>query len=69
MEKHTEGEVLLSGKEYHKPAGEIVYIPEHPSSFPWLNVKQNVEFAVNNKENKPGNIDNIVNEAISLVGT
>jgi ABC-type nitrate/sulfonate/bicarbonate transport system ATPase subunit len=61
VEKHNEGEVLLSGKKYQASLGEIVYIPEHPSSFPWLDVKQNVEFAVNNEKNK-------VNEAISLVG-
>jgi len=65
VEKLSEGEILLSGKRYDKPAGEIVYIPEHPSSFPWLNVKQNVEFTLNDKES---NSEKIVDEAISLVG-
>ncbi len=68
IEKPSEGEVHLSGKQYHKPAGDIVFIPEHPSSFPWLNVKQNVEFAINFKENILGSIDNKVSEAIPFVG-
>ena len=68
IEKPSEGELYLSGKQYHKPAGKIVFIPEHPSSFPWLNVKQNVEFAFTSKEIKTGIIDNKVKEAVSFAG-
>jgi NitT/TauT family transport system ATP-binding protein len=68
VEKHSEGEVLLSGSHYNAALGKIGYIPEHPSSFPWYNVKQNVEFALNNKVSDSGSIDNKVNEAIVLAG-
>ncbi len=68
VEKPSDGEVYLSGKHYHKPAGDIVFIPENPSSFPWLNVRQNVEFAVRRQEYKTTSIVNNVNETISLVG-
>jgi NitT/TauT family transport system ATP-binding protein len=44
VEAPSEGQVFLHGKEYNKPEGLIVYIPENPSSFPWFNVKENIEF-------------------------
>jgi NitT/TauT family transport system ATP-binding protein len=64
VEKPSEGEVILSGKAYNKPEGKIVFIPSNPSSFPWLNVKQNVEFALNTAENNGSK----VSEAILLAG-
>ncbi len=42
----TNGKVYLSGNEYKTPDGSIAYIPEEPSSFPWLNVTKNIEFAL-----------------------
>lgn len=57
LEKSSGGIVKLNDKEISHPSGEIVLIPEKPSSFPWLNVKQNIEFVsafrntkVNSKE-------------------
>lgn len=57
------GEVKLNGKIYSRPTGEIVYIPEKPSSFPWMNVAENVNFAMNGNVNK-----NSTNEIINSVG-
>jgi len=36
------GEVLLNGKKLSEAGEKIVYIPEKPSSFPWLSVKENL---------------------------
>jgi len=67
IEVPSEGELFLSGKQYHRPAGKIVLIPEHPSSFPWLNVKQNVEFTFGSKEKRTEIINNKIKEAVSFV--
>ncbi len=67
IEKPSEGEILLLGRKYEKPTGEITLIPEKPSSFPWMNVRQNIEFALNLKNNDPSNLKNI-DEIISSVG-
>jgi len=42
----------------------IPLIPEKPSSFPWLSVRQNIKFGFNLTENKKYNLDNL----IALVG-
>ncbi len=63
IEKPDEGTVVLNGSEYKKPSGEIAFIPEEPSSFPWLSVRQNVEFTANLKKE---NID--IQKLIDLVG-
>jgi NitT/TauT family transport system ATP-binding protein len=41
--ENYEGEVNLYNKRVGEPNGEIIYIPEKPSSLPWLNVKENIE--------------------------
>ncbi len=64
LEKPSSGEVILAGNNYYNPNGEIVLIPSNPSSFPWYNVKQDLEFAlsIKNKQTKNKNfsIDNIL---------
>jgi ABC-type nitrate/sulfonate/bicarbonate transport system ATPase subunit len=57
-----------------KDSGEIYFgdsqnknvplIPEKPSSFPWMNVKQNIEFGLNLSKNKKYSVDDL----ISLTG-
>ena len=56
-----------------KDSGEISFgdsqnaiplIPEKPSSFPWMNVKQNIEFGLSLSKNKKYNVDDL----ISLTG-
>ena len=67
IEKPSQGKINLLGKNYDKPTGEIVFIPEKPSSFPWMNVKQNIQFSIEIK-NDNQNIQEKINDLISLVG-
>ena len=67
IEKPSAGEVLIEGKIYNNPDGTVVYIPEKPSSFPWMNVKQNIEFAIEVSKNSNKN-NNKLDEIISAVG-
>jgi ABC-type nitrate/sulfonate/bicarbonate transport system ATPase subunit len=64
LEKPSDGEISLNGRAYNSPEGKIAYIPEKPSSFPWLNTTQNIEFAF--KSIQP-NKDK-VNHLIDLTG-
>lgn len=66
VEMPTHGNVFLYEKVYNTPDGSIVYIPESPSSFPWLNVTQNILFALNLKKTN-SNKDKL-NELISFAG-
>ncbi len=65
LEKPTSGEILLNNKNYTLSQKKVVYLPEKPSSFPWLNVKQNLTFA---SEFNLKNDDKDINDIISLVG-
>ena len=67
IEKPSAGEIILQGRKYENPTGEIVFIPEKPSSFPWMSVKQNVEFVLSLKNNNQIKQEKIA-EIISLVG-
>ena len=51
LEKPDSGKVLLMKEPYIISSGKIPYIPEKPSSFPWLNVEQNINFVSENKTN------------------
>jgi ABC-type nitrate/sulfonate/bicarbonate transport system ATPase subunit len=59
IEPPTSGEVLLNGNNYSINSGKIVLIPEEPSSFPWLSVRENIEL-VSKRDN--------INEIIKLIG-
>lgn len=66
LENYT-GEVNLNGKGIPKPYNEIIYIPEKPSSYPWLNVRENIELPSKlNKLDKSVSLE--MNELINLVG-
>ncbi len=67
IEKPSQGNIILFGKEYNKPTGDIAYIPEEPSSFPWMSVKQNIQYAYELKNDITNN-QKIINELISSVG-
>ncbi len=68
LEKPSIGGVNVTGKKYDAEYlhGKIVFIPEKPSSYPWLNVEQNIKFAAGLKF-KEINFSHI-QELISLVG-
>ncbi len=56
LETQTEGELIDIDKN------KLIYIPSEPSSFPWLNVKENILFEIENPD------DSKFNDAIKLVG-
>lgn len=64
IEKPDNGKVLLQNDVYDKSAGKIVFIPEKPSSFPWLNVEQNISFTTDISANK---LKELI-EAVGLTG-
>ena len=68
LEKPSSGDVILKGEKYLQPNGKIVLIPENSSSFPWLNVKENIELAcrLENCGIKVGSSE--INDLITLVG-
>ena len=68
IEMPTSGEILLNGNKYSSPDGSIAVIPEKASSFPWLNVKQNVEFGLKIKNYLPEILRKKREELISIVG-
>lgn len=63
-----DGEVILNGKSFAEPTGEIIYISEKTSSLPWLNVKENIELP--SKLYKRGDMQFTFNvgDLINLVG-
>ena len=62
------GEVSLNGKRIDEPTGKIIYIPEKPSSFPWINVKQNIELPSKLYKRKGKKLQFKAEELINLVG-
>ena len=66
IESLSNGEVLLNGKPVHRSGIKIPYITEKPSSFPWLNVLQNIEFGM--KFNKDSSRKVKTPEIVDLVG-
>jgi ABC-type nitrate/sulfonate/bicarbonate transport system ATPase subunit len=66
IEKSSGGIVKLNNLELDHPSGKIVFIPEKPSSFPWLNVKQNIEFVSTFRKYKL-NVDHLIN-LVGLTG-
>ncbi|GIM29763.1 ABC transporter ATP-binding protein [Clostridium polyendosporum] len=66
----TSGKLLINNKDVNKPGRERAMVFQHPddSLFPWLNVKENVEFGLRmNKVNKEER-SAISNKYINLVG-
>jgi NitT/TauT family transport system ATP-binding protein len=66
IESPSDGEVLLGGKPINNSGIKIPYITEKASSFPWLNVKQNIEFGM--KSNTNGSKDIKTQDLVNLVG-
>lgn len=55
-------EIETSGQIIKKKDGKIILIPSEPSSFPWLSVKENILFGIDNKNE----VD--IEELIIIVG-
>ncbi len=68
IEKPTSGEIFIEGEKYSRPDGRIVFIPESPSSFPWMNVKENISFGFKSKKNNFDDTGEKLEKLISLAG-
>jgi len=66
----TSGKILVNDKVVKKPGKERAVVFQHPdaSLFPWLNVKENVEFGLRMKRLKKEEKIIISNKYIKLVG-
>ena len=65
LENQSSGSKYLTGSEYNQADGSIVYIPENPSSFPWMSVKENILFAIKGKDKSVD--ENVINKIINDV--
>lgn len=65
LENADEGKILLNEEKFETANGEIAYIPEKPASFPWYDVRKNIELPVKAASVKN---PNSVNNLISIVG-
>ncbi len=52
LESASNGEIVNNNSK------DVIYIPSEPSSFPWMNVKENIQFGI--KDNNAIDIDSIV---------
>jgi ABC-type nitrate/sulfonate/bicarbonate transport system ATPase subunit len=68
IDEPTSGKVLLDSKSYRKPEGDIVLIPQKPSSYPWMSVKQNIEFAMSYGRANKDSTKYSVKYLVDLVG-
>jgi len=65
LESPDEGKIILGEEEIISADGNIIYVPEKPASFPWYDVRRNIEFPLKAAEVKnPNSVKNL----ISLVG-
>lgn len=67
LEVEDTGYVKLFEENYNKCGGGIAYIPEKPSSFPWLNVKENISLVQKIRKNESEKKQS-AEHFISLVG-
>jgi ABC-type nitrate/sulfonate/bicarbonate transport system ATPase subunit len=65
LDDSFEGNITIEGEKFSIPDGRIIFIPEKPSSFPWFNVKKNIEFINKNAHKK---VSQNIDDLISLVG-
>lgn len=66
LETSSTGSIILNGEELRSPDGRVVFIPQKPSSYPWLNVEENIRITLNSVGKTFDN--SLVDEIISLVG-
>jgi ABC-type nitrate/sulfonate/bicarbonate transport system ATPase subunit len=66
--ENFEGEVNFNGIRISRPTGDIIFIPEKPSSLPWLNVKENIELPSKLFRRQENLKTFQTNELIELVG-
>ncbi|NWG27802.1 MAG: ABC transporter ATP-binding protein [Ignavibacteriaceae bacterium] len=67
IEKPSTGSVQLDGNPYKPELVKIIYIPEQPSSFPWLNVIDNIKAGSSKQKFDDKKIQQII-DLIGLTG-
>ncbi|WP_407945239.1 ABC transporter ATP-binding protein [Paenibacillus apii] len=70
FEKQTEGELLVGGEAVDRPGKERAMVFQHPdaSLFPWLNVRENIEFGLRMQGMRKGERKAISDRYIELAG-
>ena len=68
LEEQTTGRVLLDGGEVSGPSEERGFVFQSYSLFPWLTVKENIEFGLKNKKVPLKEREDISKEYIDLIG-
>lgn len=64
----TSGEILIDGERASPYKHNLSFIFQEPSAFPWLTVKQNLEFGLKSKNPSKEYISNQVDHVIKLLG-
>lgn len=64
----TSGSILVNGEEVDLKKHNISYIFQEYSTFPWLTVKQNIEYGLKIKKFDDGTIKKRVEEVVDMVG-
>lgn len=64
----SSGELLIDGLPADPRKHNIAFAFQEPSSYPWLNVKQNLEFGLKIKKQPQQVIDERVNRVLDLLG-
>ncbi|AIQ10789.1 nitrate ABC transporter ATP-binding protein [Paenibacillus durus] len=70
FEKQTEGELLVDGQTIDRPGKERAMVFQHPdaSLFPWLNVRENIEFGLRMQGVSRGERKAVSDRYIELAG-
>ena len=62
----TSGTIHVWGKNVRKPSSELGFVFQESSVFPWLTARQNIEFGLSLKANRPraqqGRVDSVATE-------
>jgi NitT/TauT family transport system ATP-binding protein len=64
----SSGSLTLDGTPYAAPTGDVALIPSTPSSFPWMNARENVEFALKATGVESEAREAKADEALKIVG-
>lgn len=64
----TSGELYIDGRPADPTKHDIAFAFQEPSSYPWLNVRQNLEFGLKIKKQPKNVINERVNRVMELLG-
>lgn len=68
LEHQTTGKVYLDGREIYEPDSERGMVFQAYSLFPWLTVKENIEFGLKNKKMPAKEREEISRKYIEIIG-